>query len=236
MTMKIGGLDISAMEFNGKSVESVWFGDNLVWNSLVPDIELDYFTLPATTEFFRITDGELDLVPYADAVGYTGSSVSPYIHGYVPDFMTLSGTTSAVNLGTYTCTITLPTGYYFQSTNTPSINITWEILPQYDIAITSSDIDNAYAWVVVNDVVYNNTTTLRLTEGTSVSVYTDTTTDNFTNTRVYYNGTSVSQGSNITRTCAQYTFTIDSNTTIQCTYTHSSLWLNYGVVRITTNT
>lgn len=237
MTMKIGGLDIGSMEFNGKSVESVWWGNDLVWGGVVPDIQLDYFTLPETTRFFTITEGgEVDITPYADILEYTGSELSPDIYGYIPEIMTLSGTTEATNVGTYTCTLTLINGYYFKSTGTASINVSWQIARYYDVVIYRQGGD--YAQATINQIVYKDSysqpTTLHLVEGTTIQLDTSTNSSSYTdNTYISYDGTVVSQGT--TTVPASYTMTLSSDITIGL-YSTGTIIYRYGYITITTNT
>ena len=237
MTMKIGGLDINAMEFNGNSVNSVWLGNELVWTNFVPDIQLDYFTLPETTRVFTITEGgEVDITPYADIIEYTGFEISPDIYGYIPEIMTLSGTTTATDVGTYTCTLTLINGYYFKSTGTPSINITWQIARYYDVTIYMYG--GNFAQATINQIVYkgslNNHTTLHLIEGTTIQLDTSTNSSSYTDdTYISYDDTIVSQGT--TTVPASYTMTLGSNITIRLR-SDGSVINRYGYITIITNT
>lgn len=62
------------------------------------------------------------------ALTYTGDSQSPVWNDYNPDLMTMSGDTSAVNVGTYTTTFTLNSGEYMWDDNTSEPkSITWSI-------------------------------------------------------------------------------------------------------------
>lgn len=239
MTMKIGGLDIGSMEFNGKSVESVWWGNDLVWGGVVPDIQLDYFTLPETIKTFVITDGEVDIIPYADIVEYTGSELSPNIVGYIPEIMTLSGTTEATNVGTYTCTLTLMNGYYFKSTGTPSINVSWQIVRGYDIIL--SFVSEGYANAIIDGVTYPpigahpSTMTLHKLEGTSISLNTTWMgLGNYSDrTYISYDGNTVASGTSDTP--ASYTMSLNSNITISI-QRGSNVIAAWGYITITTNT
>lgn len=239
MTMKIGGLDINAMEFNGSSVNSVWLGNELVWTNFVPDIQLDYFTLPETIKTFIITDGEVDIIPYADIVEYTGSELSPDIVGYIPEIMTLSGTTEATNVGTYTCTLTLMNGYYFKSTGTPSINVSWQIARGYDIIL--SFVSEGYAHAIIDGVTYPpngahpSTMTLHKLEGTSISLNTTWMgLGNYSaNTYISYDGNTVASGTSDTP--ASYTMSLNSNITISI-QRGTNVIAAWGYITITTNT
>lgn len=62
------------------------------------------------------------------ALTYTGDSQSPVWNNYNPDLMTMSGDTSAVNVGTYTTTFTLNSAEYMWDDNTSEPkSITWSI-------------------------------------------------------------------------------------------------------------
>ena len=242
MTMKIGGLYISSMEFNGKSVESVWWGNDLVWGGAPSDIMLDYFTLPKTTENFIVTDGELDFIPYINDMKYTGSAITLQasdIHGYVPDFMTISGTMEATDIGTYYVTISLPTGYKFTSNNSSSITVSWKIVQAYTVTINvrnSYANGNYYTKVVIDDVEYagNSTYTLSLAEGTSIRCQTLGSSSSFTSTYITYNGTTVATGSS--SAAARYLFDVDSDVTIDGYMSYTSIYFGYpyGYMTITT--
>lgn len=72
------------------------------------------------------------------ALTYTGDSQSPVWNDYSPDLMTMSGDTSAVNVGTYTTTFTLNSGEYMWADNTSEPkSITWSIRPAIISAVPS---------------------------------------------------------------------------------------------------
>ena len=58
---------------------------------------------------------------------YNGSSQSPEWNDYDPDKMTMGGTTSGINAGTYTAAFTPKTGYAWTDGTTTAKDVTWKI-------------------------------------------------------------------------------------------------------------
>lgn len=58
---------------------------------------------------------------------YTGSLQTPEWNNYNPSFLTMSGSTSGTNAGTYTATFTPKTGYKWEDGTTSAKNVTWSI-------------------------------------------------------------------------------------------------------------
>ena len=242
MTMRIGNLDISSMSINGRSVDSVWLGNDLVWGGAPSDIMLDYFTLPTTTEHFIVTDGEFDFVPYIDDEVYNGSVITPNIHGYVPDFMTISGSTSATNPGTYYVTFGLPNGYIFKTTGTASVTVSWEIIPVYTVTIITGYYGGLLSNyrstnVVINGENYRDGNTLYVQVPRDTMITCQTTgsgsTTSIQNSYITYNSTEVARGGNMTY--ATYSFSISSDVTINGQAGGSSAFNYYGYIDITTS-
>lgn len=72
------------------------------------------------------------------ALTYTGDTQSPVWNDYNPDMMTMSGDTSAVNVGTYTTVFTLNSDEYMWADNTREPkSITWSIKPAIISAVPS---------------------------------------------------------------------------------------------------
>lgn len=241
MTMRIGNLNINSMSINGKSVDSVWLGNDLVWGGAPTDIELDYFTLPTTTENFIITDGEFDFVPYIDDAPYTGSVIIPTIHGYVPDFMTISGDTTATDVGTYYITFTLPNGYVFKTTGNSSVTVSWKILTLYTLTINTGyySVSGSYYNVTnvrVNEINYASGDTLYVNVPAGTTVFCQTGANSsqaYNQTYITYNGVEVSHGTGNTR--AEYSFEVNSDVVIDG---HASIYqyvYAYGYIEITTS-
>lgn len=65
----------------------------------------------------------------SSTVTYSGSSVAAPISGYSGSTMTMSGDTSATNVGTYTTYISPKTGYVWNDGTTNTLTFTWQITP-----------------------------------------------------------------------------------------------------------
>ena len=73
--------------------------------------------------------GSLTIPSQKNTLTYTGSSQTPTWNDYDPDYMTMAGTTSGTNAGSYTATFTpTPEDYYKWSDGTSGAkNVTWKI-------------------------------------------------------------------------------------------------------------
>ena len=110
-------------------------------NTNAADIKTNVFTVGVPTQ-----DGTLV---------YSGSTQSPSWNGFDPKAMTISGTTTGVNVGNYTATFALKTGYKWADGTTSNKNVTWFIrktagrveLSQYVVAFHAYEMEQM---VVVN--------------------------------------------------------------------------------------
>ena len=58
---------------------------------------------------------------------YTGSSITHQVNNYNTNYMTRSGTASAINAGNYTVTYTLKSGYCWSDNTTSVVSLSWKI-------------------------------------------------------------------------------------------------------------
>lgn len=76
----------------------------------------------------EITGTVVLYVPYQiGSLTYTGSTQSPTWEGYDSDYLTIGGTATATNAGTYTATFTPNTNYTWADGTTTAKSITWTI-------------------------------------------------------------------------------------------------------------
>lgn len=71
--------------------------------------------------------GNVTVPTQAGSLEYSGSAKSPMWNDYDTAKMTIGGTTSATNAGSYTATFTLRSGYVWEDGTTGSKNVTWTI-------------------------------------------------------------------------------------------------------------
>ena len=71
--------------------------------------------------------GSLTIPSQKNTLTYTGSSQTPTWNDYDPDYMTMAGTTSGTNAGSYTATFTPKTYYKWSDGASGAKNVTWKI-------------------------------------------------------------------------------------------------------------
>ena len=92
-------------------------------------------TVGEGTNYKAVTSGETCAVTFAEGVSvptcnsltYNGSAQYPTWSNYDPNKMTIGGTTSATNAGTYAATFTLKAGYSWAGGSTATRSVAWTI-------------------------------------------------------------------------------------------------------------
>ena len=85
-------------------------------------------TANAVSQALTDLNSTINSVPsQSGALSYTGSAQTPAWNGYDPEKLTIGGTTSGINAGTYTATFTPKDGYKWADGTTDAKSVTWSI-------------------------------------------------------------------------------------------------------------
>lgn len=96
-----------------------------LYKSRLADNNIDLTGLLAMTA--NLHSPKIKVPSQSGSLTYTGYALSPTWSNYDSSFMTVSGTTSATNAGTYTATFTPKSGYAWSDGTTAAKNVTWTI-------------------------------------------------------------------------------------------------------------
>jgi hypothetical protein len=124
----------------------------------------------------------IDVIPFQMyQLNYTGATQTVTLNGVNTDKMTISGTTSAKDVGSYTATATLNTGYRWGDGTTDVKTIVWSIskgivsVPSQKAALTYTGSSQSPSW---NNYDSNQLTIGGTTSATDAGTYTATFTPN----------------------------------------------------------
>ena len=123
--------------------------------------------------------------PYTNStLTYNGSSQSPIWVGYSALTMTMSGTTSGVNAGTYNVTFTPKSGYMWRDGTTTAKTVAWSIgKANANLTVSPSSATVSVGQTVDLDVTFDGDGTITVSSS-NPSIATATATDTSTATRV----------------------------------------------------
>lgn len=113
---------------------------------------------------------------------YTGSTQSPSWNGYDTTKLTLDGTTSGTNAGSYTATFTPKTGYIWSDGTTTAKNVTWSIgranlsdtLPTQSVSLTYTGNAQSPTWSNYDSSKMTLSVTAQTNAGTYSASFTPT--------------------------------------------------------------
>lgn len=108
-------VDVINLSTIGTQTITVTYTENNITKTTSFDVTVSAATLEVPTQSTTLT--------------YAGSSVSPTWNNYNPEQLTIGGTTSAFNAGTYTASFTPKNGYRWSDNTTSTKNVTWQIQP-----------------------------------------------------------------------------------------------------------
>lgn len=111
----------------------------------------------------------IDVVPsQSGSLTYTGGAQSPSWNSYNPDTLTIGGTTSATNAGTYTATFTPKGDYHWNDGTKVTKSVTWTIGRQPLTAVPSQNGSPTYTGSSIT-ASWNNYDSNKLTIGGTTS-------------------------------------------------------------------
>jgi len=127
-----------------------------------------------TTQIVSVSEALIDIPTQSGALVYNGSTQSPTWTGYNANTMDISGTTSAVNAGTYQAIFTLKYGYLWEDKTNASTNVAWVVgrasvsIPSQSGGLTYTGSSQTPSW---NDYNSSQLTIDGTTSGTNAGTY-----------------------------------------------------------------
>ena len=209
-------------------------------------VKVKYTELGATAEAevaITVAAIKLTVPSQSGSLNYTGSALSPTWSGYDGNLMTVSGTTSAVNAGTYTATFALKdkTNYTWADGTTANKSVTWSITQLCSVTITGDWHQSGYATATINGTTYDadgDSASLTVPAGTEVLCHIKNISTNETDylgnymSYIKVNGETVAYAGKQSE--ASYTYIITGDTSIVMDGRTSSNYYHYGYIDITT--
>ena len=131
MALFVNGSETENMYVGGEKMERVFANGTLVYEATI------YVAKPTVS----------------GSLTYNGSAQKPTITGYDSAAMTVSGTQSATNVGTYTIKFTLNKGYAWKDGTTDALSFTWSIAKK---SVTKPTLSGSYTYNGKNQAVTIN--------------------------------------------------------------------------------
>ena len=131
MALFVNGSETENMYVGGEKMERVFANGTLVYEATI------YVAKPTVS----------------GSLTYNGSAQKPTITGYDSVAMTVSGTQSATNAGTYTIKFTLNKGYAWKDGTTDALSFTWSIAKK---SVTKPALSGSYTYNGKNQAVTIN--------------------------------------------------------------------------------
>ncbi len=202
---------------------------NYVW----ADGTQDPYEITWTIERATISSGT---PTQSGTLTYTGSSLSPSWSNYDSSQLTLGGTTSGTNAGSYTATFTPTSNYQWSDGTTTSKSVTWTIgkatistTPSQSGSLTYTGSSQSPSW---SNYSSSQLTLGGTTSGTNAGSYTAT----FTPTSNYQWSDGTTSSKSVTWTIGRATISTTPSQSGSLTYTgksQSPSWSNYNSSQLT---